>query len=224
MSTTARRRPHARRTVSDVVLWAVTLLAAVALVPLIAACSSVLDDAAANGPAPNGAASNGPAAGGPVASVATTSDDGQIGPEDGYIADDDPLSVDQTSAPAIGKLRPVLRQAIQQAAADARGDGIDIRITSGWRSKTLQNSLLQDAIAAYGSEQEARKYVNTPERSTHVSGDAVDVAPADAMSWLSQWGNEYGLCQTYANEAWHFEIAVAPGRTCPAPSPDASGG
>jgi zinc D-Ala-D-Ala carboxypeptidase len=37
-------------------------------------------------------------------------------------------------------------------------------------------------------------------------GNAVDVAPVDAAAWLSEHGAEYGLCQIYGNEPWHFEL------------------
>jgi D-alanyl-D-alanine carboxypeptidase len=39
-----------------------------------------------------------------------------------------------------------------------------------------------------------------------VSGDAVDVGMPDAAAWLSKHGAEYGLCQIYRNEPWHFEL------------------
>jgi D-alanyl-D-alanine carboxypeptidase len=65
--------------------------------------------------------------------------------------------------------------------------------------------------------------VNTPELSAHVTGDAVDIGPTDADSWLSQHGADYGLCQIYANEMWHFELATEPGGTCPAQLPDSAG-
>lgn len=57
-------------------------------------------------------------------------------------------------------------------------------VTSGWRSPRYQPSLLDEAIREYGSEAETRKRVNTPEKSTHVTGRAVDVAYTDADSWL----------------------------------------
>ena len=67
----------------------------------------------------------------------------------------------------------------------------------------------------YGSERIARQYVNTPDRSTHVTGKAVDIGPTDAAYWLAQHGARYGLCQIYANEIWHFERVIEPGGTCP---------
>ena len=46
----------------------------------------------------------------------------------------------------------------------------------------------------------------TPETSPHVSGDAVDIGTPDATAWLSEHGAEYGLCQIYRNEPWHYEL------------------
>ncbi|RKR92178.1 D-alanyl-D-alanine carboxypeptidase-like protein [Micromonospora pisi] len=147
------------------------------------------------------------------------------GPEltvaNGYIPDGQSVSPFANDVPAIAKLDPDLRAAIQRAARDAAADGVQMGINSGWRSKRLQQNLLDEAIRKYGSKQEAGKWVNTPDKSSHVLGKAVDVGPTDADSWLSQHGNDYGLCQTYNNEMWHYELAVAPGDTCPQPlAPD----
>ena len=30
--------------------------------------------------------------------------------------------------------------------------------------------------------------------------------PVDATAWLSEHGAEYGLCQIYNNEPWHYEL------------------
>lgn len=144
--------------------------------------------------------------------------------EDGYVADDEPLSPFDIGHPAVGNLDPDLLVAIQRAWTDAQRDGVEMFITSGWRSERYQQGLLDEAIITYGSEAEARRWVNTPERSTHVTGDAVDIGLLDASDWLIQHGNEFGLCQTYANETWHFELAVEPGGVCPPPLSDASAG
>ena len=39
-----------------------------------------------------------------------------------------------------------------------------------------------------------------------MSGDAVDIGRSDATAWLSEHGAEYGLCQIYSNEPWHYEL------------------
>ncbi len=141
---------------------------------------------------------------------------------DGRIRYDAPLSPFDDTHAALTNLEPALRAALRRAAADAEADGVRMDVTSGWRSPRYQQELLDDAVLTYGSEAEARRWVNTPERSTHVSGRAVDIGPTDALSWLSQHGADYGLCQTYANEMWHFELAEGPGGTCPVQVADAS--
>jgi LAS superfamily LD-carboxypeptidase LdcB len=121
-------------------------------------------------------------------------------------------------------LDPALRRALTRATAAARRDGIEIRITSGRRSAAYQQQLLDEAIVTYGSERIARQYVNTPELSTHVKGLAVDIGPTDAAYWMIQHGAEFGLCQIYANEVWHFERVTSPGGTCPPLKANAAGG
>ncbi|GAA3560887.1 hypothetical protein GCM10022295_48890 [Streptomyces osmaniensis] len=37
-------------------------------------------------------------------------------------------------------------------------------------------------------------------------GDAVDIGRSDATERLSRHGAEYGLCQIYRNEPWHYEL------------------
>ena len=96
-------------------------------------------------------------------------------------------------------------------------------VQSGWRSARYQRVLLDEAILKYGSEAEARPWVSTPEKSAYVKWDAVDIGPTDAMSWLSQHGSDFGLCQTYANEMWHYELAVEPGGICPPQKADSAG-
>ena len=52
-------------------------------------------------------------------------------------------------------------------------------------------------------------------------GDAVDVGPSEATTWLSDQGAEHGLCQVYDNEPWHFELRLqAIGGRCPDVYPD----
>jgi LAS superfamily LD-carboxypeptidase LdcB len=149
---------------------------------------------------------------------------GPITAADGFIATDATLSPFDVDQPAVGNLNRDLLAAIQRATTDAAADGIAIRINSGWRSARYQQQLLNEAVVTYGSDQEARKWVDTPGQSAHVAGDAVDVAPTEADDWLLLYGNRYGLCQIYANEIWHFELATEPGARCPRPKIDASGG
>jgi LAS superfamily LD-carboxypeptidase LdcB len=108
--------------------------------------------------------------------------------------------------PGVANLAPELLGALRAAATDAARDGIEFSVNSGWRSPAYQNQLLREAVAEYGSEAEAARWVATAETSSHVSGDAVDIGPAGAATWLSEHGVAYGLCQIYGNEPWHFEL------------------
>ena len=69
----------------------------------------------------------------------------------------------------------------------------------------MQSGCVQ-AVSKYGSVEEAARWVATPSTSAHVSGDAVDIGHSDAEAWLSDHGAEYGLCQIYSNEPWHYEL------------------
>jgi hypothetical protein len=118
--------------------------------------------------------------------------------------------------PAVAKLDPDLRHALRRAAADAAADGVQFVVDGGWRSPAYEDRLRREAVAKYGSEAEAARWVATGTTSAHVSGDAVDLGPAAAATWLSVHGAAYGLCRIYANEPWHYELrprAVAQG--CP---------
>jgi hypothetical protein len=141
----------------------------------------------------------------------------------GWIPDGQTLSPFDTSNPAVTQLDPALLQAVQDAAEAARQQGIDLRINSGWRSTGFQQRLFDDAVRSYGSVDVARQFVASPEVSKHVVGQAVDIAPVDADKWLILNGAQFGLCQIYANELWHFELAVDPQGNCPPLRPNAAG-
>ncbi|MPZ98184.1 MAG: peptidase M15 [Dehalococcoidia bacterium] len=146
--------------------------------------------------------------------------DGEVDAADGVLSA--PASPFDLHIPAIANLDADLLRAVQAAASTAWTQGVPFSVTSGWRSPEYQQQLLNEAIVDYGSEEEARRWVATPETSAHVSGDAVDIGPTDANSWLSQRGAHFGLCQTYSNETWHFELATTPGGECPPLQADAA--
>jgi D-alanyl-D-alanine carboxypeptidase len=118
----------------------------------------------------------------------------------------DGTTVFDDGIPGVAKLDPDLLGALRQAATDAAHDGVEFVVDSGWRSPAYQEQLLREAVSEYGSEAEAARWVATPKTSAHVSGDAVDIGPSGAAAWLSQHGAEYGLCQIYGNEPWHYEL------------------
>ena len=139
---------------------------------------------------------------------------GALGEADGVVPDG--VTVQDDEFPAVANLDPDLLGALRQAATDAEGDGVEFFVDSGWRSPRYQEQLLRDAISEYGSGEEAARWVATPNTSAHVSGDAVDIGPFDATAWLSEHGAEYGLCQIYSNEPWHYELRpIAVDDGCP---------
>ena len=137
-------------------------------------------------------------------------------------ADVQALSPYDVADPAVGNLDPRLLGAVQQAAGAAAADGVTLTITSGWRSPEFQQQLLDDAVSTYGSVAAARRYVQTPALSHHVTGQAVDIGGVDADGWLIANGARFGLCRIYANELWHFELAADAAGHCPPLRPDAS--
>ena len=69
----------------------------------------------------------------------------------------------------------------------------------------------------------AKEIVASPEVSKHVVGQALDIAPVEADHWLIRNGRSFGLCQIYANEIWHFELATDERGNCPPLKPNAAG-
>jgi uncharacterized protein YcbK (DUF882 family) len=129
---------------------------------------------------------------------------GALGEADGVVPDG--VTVFDDEFPAVANLDPALLGALRQAATDAAGEGVELFVESGWRSPEYQEQLLREAVSKYGSQEEAARWVATADTSAHVSGDAVDIGHSDATAWLTEDGADYGLCQTYGNEPWHYEL------------------
>jgi zinc D-Ala-D-Ala carboxypeptidase len=142
---------------------------------------------------------------GAVPGGATVSEHGgALGEADGAVPDGTTVFDDEV--PGVAKLDSALLGALRQAATAAARDGVEFHVDSGWRSAEYQEQLLREAVSEYGSEAEAARWVATPNKSAHVSGDAVDIGPSTAAAWLSEHGAMYGLCQIYGNEPWHYEL------------------
>ena len=138
-----------------------------------------------------------------------------LGEADGAVPDG--TTVFDKEVPGVARLDAGLLGALRRAATDAAAAGVQFHVDSGWRSPAYQEHLLRQAIARYGSEAEAARWVATPNRSAHVSDDAVDIGPSGAAAWLSEHGAAYGLCRTYGNEPWHYELSPeAVDHGCPA--------
>jgi zinc D-Ala-D-Ala carboxypeptidase len=129
---------------------------------------------------------------------------GPLGEADGAVPAG--TTVFDDGVPGVARLDPALLAALRSAATDAAVSGVEFYVDSGWRSPDYQEHLLEQAVAKYGSEEAAARWVATPSTSPHVSGDAVDIGHANAAAWLSVHGARYGLCQIYGNEPWHYEL------------------
>jgi len=139
---------------------------------------------------------------------------GALGEADGAVPDG--TTVFDDGLPGVSNLDADLLSAVRQAATDAAGAGVEFHVDSAWRSPEYQEHLRQEAVSKYGSEAEAARWVATADTSPHVSGDAVDIGPSTAAAWLSGHGAEYGLCQIYGNEPWHYELRPGAGdHGCP---------
>lgn len=87
------------------------------------------------------------------------------------------------------------------------------KVSSGYRSNERQAQLWQEALAKYGSADEARKWVAPPGNSQHNHGNAADLkfmSPA-AKAWVHANAGRYGLAFPLSNEDWHIELASARG-------------
>lgn len=99
--------------------------------------------------------------------------------------------------------------ALFSAAPEGVRDGL--RINSAYRSPEVQARLYEEALARYGSEAEARRWVAPPGRSQHNHGRAVDIGylSPEARAWAHENASAYGLSFPLSNEDWHIELAGA---------------
>ena len=129
------------------------------------------------------------------------------------------LSESATANGEVDELHPLLAARFEAAQIAAASEGVNLYITSGFRTQERQEVLFANAIKKYGNETEAAKWVLPAHFSHHPQGLAIDVNypkdPAGAK-WLEDNGARFGLCRVYANEWWHFEGVIAPGQSCPA--------
>ncbi|MEB3283841.1 MAG: M15 family metallopeptidase [Candidatus Sericytochromatia bacterium] len=151
--------------------------------------------------------------------------DGVVGPETwkalgiAVAGDVTSFGIQATFGDAVDRLAPVplaTRQGHQmhvnlvadwdRMVAAASRDGVNLQITSGYRSVELQARLFREAVSKYGSEDAARKWVAPPGRSNHQRGKALDIADnGGAHAWLRANGRRFGFYQPMSWEPWHWE-------------------
>ena len=106
-------------------------------------------------------------------------------------------------------------QRLAQMILDARAQGVDLGVGSGYRSYEKQKRLWEQALKKYGSPEKARKWVAPPGGSFHNKGLAVDLnsngqflgkdANSKATEWAHANAKKYGLHFRMGHEPWHIE-------------------
>jgi hypothetical protein len=88
------------------------------------------------------------------------------------------------------------------------------RITSSYRSEERQAQLFADAVAKYGSEEAASRWVARPGQSNHGFGRAADLRmDPETRDWVRGNASRFGLHFPLAHEPWHIEpISARRGR------------
>ena len=130
------------------------------------------------------------------------------------------------------KLRADAAAALLDLMAQARTDGVAVMPISGFRTVAYQDSLFQRAVAKYGSEDAAVRWVGRPGNSEHHTGlvvdlgeeesPACDVEPAfektRAFQWLQDHAARFGFELSYPRdnprgvhyEPWHWRFIGTP--------------
>jgi hypothetical protein len=112
-------------------------------------------------------------------------------------------------------LTDAFSQRLTQMILDARSQGVDLGVGSGYRSYEKQEKLWKQALKKYGSPEKARKWVAPPGGSFHNKGLAVDLnangqflgkdANNKATEWAHANAKKYGLHFRMGHEPWHIE-------------------
>lgn len=132
-----------------------------------------------------------------------------------------------TAVPGTGiRLQPPAAKAYKKLVSAARKDGVNIKLTSGYRSYAVQKGLLDKYTRAYGSAH-AKRIAAAPGTSEHQTGLAIDVgnhsrvcalqacfATTKVGSWMARNAPKYGFILRYPKgmekvtgynyEPWHF--------------------
>jgi len=119
--------------------------------------------------------------------------------------------------------------ALKAMLTDARKDGLDIMVSSAYRSYKYQTGLYNYYISVYGKE-ETDKFSAPPGSSQHQLGTVVDFGSVDAgfyntpeEKWLRENAGRYGFSLSfpkgyeeitgYSWECWHFRYVTPAGVT-----------
>lgn len=110
----------------------------------------------------------------------------------------------QAASPgALGQIRAEVRTAVAflQMAEAARRDGIELQITSGFRTIAQQTELFNLYRRGRGP------LASKPGQSNHQSGHALDLETRSprVRLWLKRHAYQFGFRRTVPCERWHWE-------------------
>lgn len=141
------------------------------------------------------------------------------------------LPADYTPQDLIGKGKFAVREqtskAFNKMAAEAKKDGINLFILSGFRPYTRQEYLFNRSVKTKGLDH-AEKYVARPGASQHQLGTAIDIDSVEdsfvntkEYAWLQKNACKYGFSLSfpkgqeektgYMFESWHYRYITPDG-------------
>jgi hypothetical protein len=113
-------------------------------------------------------------------------------------------------------MRPDVARAFDRLAEAARADGVDLTITSGFRSDAEQ--------AVLWARKPDPKWVAPPGESLHRNATELDLGPPWAHAWLAANAPRFHFVQRYAWEPWHWGYTLNPRSTLRTRADGALGG
>jgi hypothetical protein len=97
-------------------------------------------------------------------------------------------------------MRPDVAAAFDRMAAAAHADGVDLIVTSAFRTNAEQAAL----FAAHPDP----KWVARPGTSLHRLATELDLGPSSAYAWLAANAGRFHFVQRYSWENWHWGFAM----------------
>ena len=137
-------------------------------------------------------------------------------------------------APAATQVSKTVEAPLASLVAAAHSSGVDLMLSSAYRSSTDQQTTYNELLARNGAEY-VHEYVAAPGASEHQTGLAVDIASvthgceidanacsldANGIAWLRAHASTYGFLERYpsgkqsitgvAGEHWHYRYVGVP--------------
>jgi Transglycosylase SLT domain/D-alanyl-D-alanine carboxypeptidase/Putative Flp pilus-assembly TadE/G-like len=100
-------------------------------------------------------------------------------------------------------MRPDVAQAFDRLHRAARADGVDLIVTSAFRSNAEQARL-------FAARPDPR-WVAPPGKSLHRLGTELDLGPPAAYGWLARNAKRFHFVQRYSWEPWHYGYTLNAG-------------